>query len=119
MGIEGFVTPIAPCGIAPVVAHKQDDGVFFLAILTQPLHQVAETLVHTLDERGIGSLLVRHTLAHVFGKESHIPVDGDVHGIMRHVEEKGLTVFLGLVEGFHRLTGEGFGQKSACPPIGL
>ena len=117
--VERFIPPSGAGGISSVVTAEQDDGIVRLPVLFQPVHEVAQALVHAFNERGIGCFLVRHSFLFVLVEEAHVLVDRDVDGIMRHVEVERLVVFLGFVEGFQCLLCQGFGDKGTCFPVFL
>ena len=100
-----------------VVAEEDDDGVLRLAVALQPVHYVAQTLVHALHQRGVSSVLVRKTLAHVLREEAHVLVDRNVHGVVRHIEIERLFVLLRLFECAYRLLRQCFGEEGARSPI--
>ena len=85
--------------------------------MVEPVENVAETLVHSLDERGVGSLFLGESFAQVFGKVAGIAVDGNVNGVVRHVEIERLVVAFGLVERRDGLASQGFGEEDARVPI--
>ena len=115
--VERFISPFLTGGISSVVTTEQDDGIVGFSVLFQPVHDVAQTLVHAFDEGGIGRFLVRHSFLFVLVEEAHVLVDGDVDSIVRHVEIERLVVFLGLVEGFQGFLSEGFGDERARFPV--
>ena len=117
--VERFISPFLTGGISSVVTTEQDDGIVGFSVLFQPVHDVAQTLVHAFDEGGVGCFLVRHAFLLVLVIEAHILVDRDVDGIMRHVEVERLVVFLGFVEGFQGFLCQGFGDEGACFPVFL
>ena len=111
---------VAPLGLgsqSAVVAHEDDNSVVGLTVLFQPVHQVAQTLVHTFDERGIGSLLVAQPLAHVLGEKAHVLVDRHMDGIMSHIQVERLVVLFGLVQRLDSLARQGLGSEDSSPPV--
>ena len=117
LGMHLAVAPARFCSQTAVVAHEDDDGVVGLTVLFEPVHQVAQTLVHTFDERSIGSFLVAQPLANVLGEEAHVLVDRHMDGIMGHVEVEGLVVLLGLVQRLDGFARQSLSGKDTCTPI--
>ena len=91
---------------ATVVTHKKDDGPVGFAMRFDPVHQIAEALVHPFDQGGIGRLSGVHSFVELFGIEAHVFIDGDMDGVVCHIKEEGLSVLLRLVEG-----ADGFERK--------
>ena len=53
------VTPSGLAGKTTVIAHEDHDRVIRLAILLQPVHQIAQTLIHTLYQGSVSRLFSR------------------------------------------------------------
>ena len=116
---EFAVTPGGVGGESAVVAHEEYYGVVLLAVALHPVHEVAQTLVHTLNERGVSSLLVAQAFAHILREEAFVAVDRYVYGVVRHIQKEGLIVFLSLVECSYCFLGECFGDESSGSPVFL
>ena len=114
---EGAGAPFVLGGEAAVVAHKKDDGIVRLMVAVEPVKEVAEALVHTLHERGIGRLARVEALGDVFGIETRIAVDGHVYGVVGHVEKEWLAGVALAVEGGEGLEGESLGGEGARAPV--
>ena len=81
------------------------------------MHQVAQTLVHAFDKRGIGRLLFRQSLAEITVQITRVGVDGDMDGVVCHVQEEGSVQDLGTVEGSDGLARQGLCDKGSRLPI--
>ena len=104
-----------------VIAHKNNDGIIVQLILFQPIHQIAQTLVHSFNKRGISRLFFRKPCVAVFLVEPHILIHRHVNGVVRHIKEEGLVEPLGFIERFdgfqrERFGGEGFGSPIVFQP---
>ena len=114
LGIEGLVPPPCAGAVPAVVGHEDYHGVVCQAAGVQPAHQVPEALVHAFYQRGVGRLLFAHALGEVFLEEARVAVDGDVHGVVRHVKEKRGG---SGVQGRQGLLRERLGEEGAAVPV--
>lgn len=53
--VQRAVTPFGRRGKAAVIAHEEDDRIVCLPVLFQPVHQIAQALVHPFDQGGVGT----------------------------------------------------------------
>ena len=121
--VVGFLVAHAPAdGEAAVVRHEDDDGVFIQIVLFQVLPDVAQALVHPLDQGGVAFFVVGPVVAVVrvgvvFRKPLVIAahVEGGVDGVMGHVQVEGLVRLLGVVpdgvQAFQHLLSQGLCQE--------
>ena len=100
LGVQFAVTPIRFGGKSSVVAHENDNGIVGFSAFFQPVHQIAQTLVHAFDQCGVCSFMVGHTFFLVFVVETFVLVQGDVDGVLGHIQVERLVVLLGFVQSF-------------------
>ena len=76
------VTPSGLAGKTTVITHEDHDRVIRLAILLQPVHQIAQTLIHTLYQGSVSRLFSRYPPINIFLVETLVLINRDMDRIM-------------------------------------
>ena len=80
--------------------HENDNGIVGFSAFFQPVHPIAQTLVHAFNPCGVCGFLVGHAFFLVFVVETFVLVQWDVDGILGHIQVERLVVLLSFVQSF-------------------
>ena len=105
--------------VAAIVAEEKDESVLRHLERLELVEEIAEALVHALDEGGEGDRIRLQAFVRIIRRKARISLERGMHRVVGEVEKEGLFLLYRRRDELVGLDGEGFGEEGVAAMIGF